>query len=477
MKKLNFSLLLIFLSLFISDYNVFAEKTNTNVKTLKPRIVVLTDIAPVDIEPDDMESMIRLLSHADLYEIEALITTSGWNSSGKKYPHSWNDSLQSVINAYEKDLPNLMKRSAQNSFMPLKKEAGKQYIGYWPSPGYLRSVTMMGSLDFGHESLGEDNNSEGSDFIIKLVDQKDSRPIWFTLWGGGNTLSQAIWKVMQERSPSEVEKFLSKIYIYAITDQDVPWDKRGKYKLSSHYWLREKFGDKIKFIWDESAWLSQNGIGAKNWNEYAKHIQKHGNMGKIYPKNKYGVEGDTPSFLHILPNGLNDPTELDQTGWGGYFVFGKSLDKETSCFTNSSPEIKKISQKYEKYFYQAAFNNFAARMDWAKDGKGNRNPVVIVNGKKGLGIINVKAKAGKELKLDAKGTFDPDNDKLSYKWWCLKEAGNYEGDIKISNNDKISSSVIIPSEAKGKTIHIICEVTDNGTHQLKGYRRVIVHVR
>lgn len=102
MKKLNFSLLLIFLSLFISDYNVFAEKTNTNVKTLKPRIVVLTDIAPVDIEPDDMESMIRLLSHADLYEIEALITTSGWNSSGKKYPHSWNDSLQSVINAYKK---------------------------------------------------------------------------------------------------------------------------------------------------------------------------------------------------------------------------------------------------------------------------------------------------------------------------------------------------------------------------------------
>src|SRR5690606_10160719 len=35
----------------------------------KPRLVVLTDIAPNDIEPDDMESLIRLLAHADLFEI------------------------------------------------------------------------------------------------------------------------------------------------------------------------------------------------------------------------------------------------------------------------------------------------------------------------------------------------------------------------------------------------------------------------
>ena len=37
--------------------------------TLKPRLVVLTDISPDRVEPDDMESMIRLLVHADLFEI------------------------------------------------------------------------------------------------------------------------------------------------------------------------------------------------------------------------------------------------------------------------------------------------------------------------------------------------------------------------------------------------------------------------
>ena len=32
---------------------------------LKPRIVVLTDIAPGNVEPDDMESMVRLMVYAD----------------------------------------------------------------------------------------------------------------------------------------------------------------------------------------------------------------------------------------------------------------------------------------------------------------------------------------------------------------------------------------------------------------------------
>jgi len=39
---------------------------------MKPRIVVLKDIAPREIEPDDQQSLIRLCVHADLFEIEGL---------------------------------------------------------------------------------------------------------------------------------------------------------------------------------------------------------------------------------------------------------------------------------------------------------------------------------------------------------------------------------------------------------------------
>ena len=189
------------------------------------------------------------------------------------------------------------------------------------------------------------------------------------------------------------------------------------------------------------------------------------------------MEGDTPSFLHVLPNGLNNPTVPNQTGWGGYFVWDKTLDNETYCYTNTSKEAKAISQKYEKYFYNASFANFAARMDWAKYGKGNRNPIVIVNGKKGLEAIPVNTKAGSTIKLNASKTYDPDGDQLTYKWWYMPEAGNYNGKIEIRNADKSISEVSVPTDAKSKTIHIICEVTDNGEHNLKGYRRIIINVK
>ena len=114
---------------------------------LKPRIVVLTDIAPGDLEPDDMESMVRLMTYADQVEIEALITSTGWNCD--PYPVEWADSLLRVIQAYELDLPNLMKRSNQKNFRSLADESRRQEIGYWPSAAYLRSRVAIGSTRSG----------------------------------------------------------------------------------------------------------------------------------------------------------------------------------------------------------------------------------------------------------------------------------------------------------------------------------------
>ena len=98
---------------------------------LKPRLVVCTDIAPADVEPDDMESMVRLMAYADCFEIEALITSVGWNCD--PYPKEWAEYLFRVVEAYRKDVSNLMKRSGQQGFLPIEQENGQQRIGYWPS--------------------------------------------------------------------------------------------------------------------------------------------------------------------------------------------------------------------------------------------------------------------------------------------------------------------------------------------------------
>lgn len=466
----------LFIMSVISFNVVSCKSSESDESAFKPRLVVLTDIAPANVEPDDMESLIRLLVHADLFEIEAIITTSGWNSSGGLYNINWKDSVMNVISAYEKDLPNLMKRSGQTAFKSLDEEMKKQEIGYWPSPEYLRSITMMGSRDFGTKVLGKNNDSAGSDYIIRLADEDDSRPLWIALWGGGNTVAQSLWKVSNERSKEETDRFLEKIYIYAITDQDVAWGDRGKYTLSSHYWMRKTFGDKLNFIWDESAWLSQCALGASGWDDYARHIQNHGALGKIYPKNKYGVEGDTPSFLYVIPNGLNVPTMPSYGGWGGFFAKSKTLDNETYCYTNTDSIVKSVSKSYENYFYPDIFNNFASRMDWAEYGCGNCNPIVIVNGYTGFNAVEINVNAGEEITLDASESYDSDGDVLSFKWWHFVEAGTYSENVIISDYDGKISKINVPSDAKGKTIHIICEVTDDGSPCLKGYKRIILKV-
>jgi hypothetical protein len=433
---------------------------------LKPRIVVLTDISPITAEPDDFESTIRLLVHADLFEVEALVASTGWsNSGGRERP----DLIRQIIDAYEKDLPNLRKISNQSEHLA---DESKQQLGYWPSPAYLRSRTVPGSAKMGFHFIGKDNHSAGSDFIIRLADEKDERPLWVLVWGGGNTLAQSIWKVQQERTPEQLKAFLRKLRVYTITDQDRP-QRGGSNEFSSHFWMRKEFEKDLCFIWDESAWGFQNGTGKRNWDQYAEHIQNHGSLGAIYPKYRYGVEGDTPSFLYVWPNGLNDPEHPGFAGWGGTFAKSMCRDNTTVAFNNHAGPVRATSRKYETRFYPAIFNSFAARMDWAKGGAGNRNPVVTVNGVGGLASIKLTPAPGASVTLDASDSRDPDGDKLKFSWWVLSEAGTYSKDVEVSGEDSARATIPVPSDAAGKSIHVICEVTDDGTHNLTGYRRII----
>ena len=448
---------------------------------LKPRLVVCTDIAPADVEPDDMESMVRLMAYADCFEIEALITSVGWNCD--PYPKEWAEYLQRVIEAYRKDVTKLMQRSNQKKFMPVDKENGQQHLGYWPSADYIKSRAVMGSIHGGIGAIGENNDSPGSELLIRLADEDDPRPIYVAAWGGANTLAQAIWRVKQTRSDDEVRNFVRKFRLFTITDQDMQYSMRMNRAYSSHLWLRKDFADDLQFIWDEGAWQEQCELGKRHWQQHQEMIQGKGALGKEYPTYKWGVEGDTPSFLYVMPNGLNDPEDPHQAGWAGYHERGLCADSLTTAWTSWQEPLRSISVGYKQRFYPDELNDFCARMQWAAEGKGNHNPRVAVRVLDGSPVKNISsvaplritAKAGDTIRLDASKSSDPDGDALTFYWWQQPEIGRTTATIDDAST--AIATVRIPTDAATDTIHLICEVHDNSPFHLVAYRRIIVNIK
>ena len=451
--------------------------------TLKPRLVVCTDIAPADVEPDDMESMVRLMAYADCFEIEALITSVGWNCD--PYPREWADYLFRVIEAYRKDVPNLMKRSGQQGFLVDPEMNGPQEIGYWPSADYLKSRAVMGSERGGIKVIGEGNDSPGSELLIRLADEDDPRPIYVAAWGGANTLAQAIWRVKQTRTAVEVKNFVRKFRIYTITDQDMQYSMRMNRAYSSHQWLRQEFQDDLQFIWDEGTWQEQCELGKRHWQLHKDRIQGKGALGKEYPDFKWGVEGDTPSFLYVMPNGLNDPEDPHQAGWAGYHERGLCADSLTTAWTSWQEPLRSISVGYKQRFYPDELNDFCGRMQWADEGRGNLNPYVVYTLQTALqgasialsnDTITVAAKRGTSVtfRLDASKSFDPDGDSLNFLWWQQPEIGQTK--VTIDQPDQSIATIHVPVGAAGDTVHLVCEVHDDGPFRLVSYRRIIISI-
>lgn len=443
----------------------------------KRRVVVLTDI---EADPDDAESMVRFLTYSNEWDVEGLIATTSIHQKTRVAPQS----IKKILLAYQKVLPNL-----------LKNEKG------FPSYEQLVLKVKKGLPVYGMEGVGEGKNSEGSDWIVKVLEKNDNRPVWFCVWGGTNVLAQALWKIQHTKSAAIAEKIYNKIRIYTISDQD-----------DTGPWIRKNFTGIFYVLtpgynYSDAAWLgmsfpfpgSNTEVVSKEW--LAKNIQQgHGALGATYPDVAYGMEGDTPSFLNLIVNGLNDPEHPNYGGWGGRYEFylpafhnsnsgmfkrdnWPTDEPETrAIWTNAEDSVKGIDGKEYKsaqatiWRWRLAFqNDMTARMEWCNKPYNECNHPPVPK----LAIPDsFSVKSGELFYLDADGTYDPDGDSMSYLWYQYKEAGTYPGSISFKPyaSNLYNLPVTAPQVNTPQTIHFILQVTDKGTPALTRYKRVIITV-
>ena len=161
-----------------------------------PRVFVFTDMGN---EPDDQMSMVRLLTYSNELDLEGLVaTTSTWQRAKRE-----TGTIKGIIAAYDEVRPNLEKHASN-----------------WPAASYLDSIVSVGQPEYGMADVGEGKSSPGSKALIAAVDKNDQRPVWVTVWGGANTLAQALYDVRATRSAEELKKFEAKLRVYSISDQD-----------------------------------------------------------------------------------------------------------------------------------------------------------------------------------------------------------------------------------------------------------------
>lgn len=441
----------------------------------KLRVLVLTDI---ENEPDDAQSLVRFLTYCSHWDVEGLIATTSVHQRTRIAPGR----IRRIVEAYGKVRPNLL----------LHEE------GYPPTEQLL-SLIKSAVPRYGMAAVGEGNDSEGSEHIIATVDKADNRPVWITVWGGANCLAQALWKVRQTRSPEAVDRFVAKIRVYTISDQDDtgPWIRKTfpslffivspgvHYKGAYHYstW-RGISGDRFTRGFDgadsiivSNAWLDANVR------------QNHGPLGAEHPHTDFIMEGDTPTFLYLINNGLSEPEHPDFGSWGGRYEFYTPrtrkwfLEPETRpVWTDAEDEVLGVdgawhnSNKATIWRWRQAYqNDFAGRMDWCvKPYKEANHPPVVSLGH----AAALTAKSGERVTLSAKGSTDPDGNQLGYEWIVYLEAGSYLGSRVpvVQNRLQQDAAFVAPKVEKPETIHFILAVTDNGVPALTRYQRVILTV-
>lgn len=546
----------------------------------KPRVVITADP-----ELDDNNTLIRAILYSSDFRIEGLVYASSgvhWKGDGKgttqyipgrEYTRlglcpctSWRWApgerfIDDIVDAYGKAYPNL-----------------KVHNPNYPLPADLRSRIKWGNVEFEGDYS---KDTDGSNLIKSLLLDNQPGPLYVTAQGGQSTIARALKSIYdQYANTPQWEAIRDKVSLKLVI---IPWgDQDGTYaKYIGPNW-QEVTNWQLAMI--EYGYGIRNRLAAENqvyvsasWTK--ENISSRGQLGTMYrvwgdgkqmakgdrtdyfglsgysadqlrgmgymiwsppqEKGSFISEGDTPTFLNLLANGLRAYENGYWGGWGGMRrranapapgrggapvtpagptdsgvapglapagstasapkpaeggpVPGgapggsrtSAADRNTAAGRGGAAPGRRggfgnqpISPKLAAVnarFFAAAQNDFAARLKWSVTPQ-----FADANHEPKVGIkgpLQVSARAGSTVRLQGEVS-DPDRNTVNVTWWQYNDAGTYPGDVTFSAPASLTTTFRVPDDAQpGQTIHIILEATDDGVPPLTRYQRVIITVQ
>ncbi|MCW5963345.1 MAG: DUF1593 domain-containing protein [Bryobacterales bacterium] len=408
---------------------------------VKPRVVVETDAPGGD--PDDEASLVRFFLYLNEWDTEALIGTRGPGDS--RLGISGKERILQYVDDYRAVYPNL-----------------RVHADGFPEPDRLRARVYQSY-----------EGTEARDAVVSILEADDPRPIWYQDWGTNEddgvptALRQALDYLQVNRSPAVYRQLVAKLRYVEVHLRDF----LGHHRLALRFYM-----DTFYPTMDGGRWyhrwkpLTEKAGGF----DIERHVRAtHGPLTANYTITK---EGDTPVFMHLIPNGLHDPEHPEWGSWSGRYGYNAALNMwwcDQRDTWNGSTHRDNTLLRWVEHIQ----NDFRARAGWCVSDKlagANHAPVPVLNGDRGWDVLLREAVLGEAVELTAAGSSDPDGDSLHYAWFHYREAGSYGGEVQLEGASTAVVRLRMPEDAHGHTIHVVLQVTDSGQPALTRYRRMIL---
>ena len=412
------------------------------------RLIVETDAGG---DPDDEQSLVRFLLYVNEWDVEGVIANRPVARDGenRNAARTGLGIVRRLVEAYGQCQTNLARHDPR-----------------YPTGAELLARTVPGYND----------TDAAVNLILAAVDRPDPRPVWYSDWGSDrgsatNNLRRALDRVLATRGPAGYVRFKSRL---RLASSDAFGPHTARIDPPFPFWVDTHQPELERRRWYHR--FAPLTASAGGFDATRDLLTGHGPLGALYPMNTGPPqkEGDTMSFLYLVPTGMNDPERPGWGSWGGRYGPMEKHPGRPYFWANRRDVWHGTTNRDHTLgrWAEALQNDFRARLEWCvkEPAAANHPPRVALDVPAQITLV-----AGESRRFSAAASTDPEGNRLAWEWFVYPEAGTWDGPV-TGAADGATYTLTAPPVTSPETVHLLVAVTDDGRPPLTRYARVVITV-